>query len=675
MRILQVLFDFKNKNIESFNEKISSEFFTDTIIVDFIKNKDLEVNVEEYDYIIYSNPNFYMDTDNIISSISKMEDVGKKIVQTTLRDSRYIKDFKYNAKNYRDLFSNLIIKVTGYKVVYIMAEYFERKLSVSSGNSSIIVQLDYIGRDLRNNMYKEDLIKLFIELLKHSDYNNLIKSFENNSELIRFIDFIIDNKVFEKNIDNYTKTVLLENMRNKLKDFGLLTRRENTPLYLFYALTMKGYYDEAINALTLFRSRRYWYNNYNNYVKLLGHEGENIRLSDEWRKTQKLRNLRLRIRDSYYILEKHMLKIISNFYKKISRKEIWIISERVDSASDNSYFLYEYLRKERKDIKSYYLIDKNAKVAINKLRVLGNILYLKSIKHKFMMLIADKFITSFTFEETMTPYNKDLYLKIYEKELQNTKIISIQHGMIIHNISPYLSKKHYRVDYITANNQYEKEIIMDTLGFRDEEVLITGMARHDNLLEKSTINNEILFMPTWQRGLQNLTPAQFIGTEYYKKIFELINHPYLYNYLKENNLRMNVLMHPQFEKYSEQLKGSNEYVQFQTTTNVEIPDLIAKSKFLITDFSSVSVDFLFQKKNVIFYQYNKYASHHVPSKQIKYENIGEVVSDLDGLFKSLDKFKDNQFQLLGNYEVSYEKLFEFKRNIRQTIVNKIKNLR
>src|SRR5699024_92547 len=123
-------------------------------------------------------------------------------------------------------------------------------------------------------------------------------------------------------------------------------------------------------------------------------------------------------------------------------------------------------------------------------------------------------------------------------------------------------------------------------------------------------------------------PAQFIGTEYYKKIFELINHPYLYNYLKENNLRMNVLMHPQFEKYSEQLKGSNEYVQFQTTTNVEIPDLIAKSKFLITDFSSVSVDFLFQKKNVIFYQYNKYASHHVPSKQIKYENIGEVVSDL-----------------------------------------------
>lgn len=65
------------------------------------------------------------------------------------------------------------------------------------------------------------------------------------------------------------------------------------------------------------------------------------------------------------------------------------------------------------------------------------------------------------------------------------------------------------------------------------------------------------------------------------------------------------------KKYSEQLTGNDENVKFQSTTKVEIPDLIAKSKFLITDFSSVAVDFLFQKKNVVFYQYNKYASHHV----------------------------------------------------------------
>src|SRR5699024_10426737 len=105
-------------------------------------------------------------------------------------------------------------------------------------------------------------------------------------------------------------------------------------------------------------------------------------------------------------------------------------------------------------------------------------------------------------------------------------------------------------------------------------------------------------------------------------------------------------------------------MKFQITTKVEIPDLIAKSKFLITDFSSVAVDFLFQKKNVVFYQYNKYASHHVPSKQIRYEEIGEVVANLEELFATLNKFKDNKFELLLEYENSNKSIYEVKKKIK-----------
>lgn len=71
--------------------------------------------------------------------------------------------------------------------------------------------------------------------------------------------------------------------------------------------------------------------------------------------------------------------------------------------------------------------------------------------------------------------------------------------MIIHNISPYLSKSQYSIDYITANSQYEKDIIVETLGYNNDDVLITGMSRHDNLLDKSVATQytkEVLFMPT-----------------------------------------------------------------------------------------------------------------------------------------------------------------------------------
>lgn len=53
------------------------------------------------------------------------------------------------------------------------------------------------------------------------------------------------------------------------------------------------------------------------------------------------------------------------------------------------------------------------------------------------------------------------------------------------------------------------------------------MARHDNLLETSVEISEsqkVLFMPTWQRGLQYLTTAQFLSSEYYHKMVELLNN-------------------------------------------------------------------------------------------------------------------------------------------------------
>ena len=67
-----------------------------------------------------------------------------------------------------------------------------------------------------------------------------------------------------------------------------------------------------------------------------------------------------------------------------------------------------------------------------------------------------------------------------------------------------------------------------------------------------------------------------------------------------------VLLHPQFDKYK-YLMSEHAEIEFCSMSDVEIPTAIAQSKFLITDFSSVAVDF-YSSKNVIFYQYNKYLS-------------------------------------------------------------------
>lgn len=674
MKVLQVLFDMKNKNIESFKEMYNDTIFFKTIVIDINDNKINKVDTDEYDYIIFSNPNFTMDNSTLVNTLEKMKIEKKPIAQFTLRDTNYIIDYKFNLKNYRDIFSSCIVESKFCDSNDLLEVYFYVKKNLQNNNFTL-VQSNYIGRDLKNNWYKEDLIHLLIKMLKYTEYNDLKKVFESDVEIVKFLDFIIDNRVFEKLINKSTQHDLLKSINNSFNKFYLLRRREYTPIYLFYTLVMKSYYDEALNSLSLYRSRRYWYHIYNKYSSEFLDREENIKNTEAWKKTQGFRDFRIKLKKDRYKIEKFVMVQLSRILKIFNKKQIWLLSERVNSASDNTYYLFEYLINNRSDIKPYYLIDKTATKPIKKLEKLGNIIYLGSLKHKLFMLYADKYITSFTFEETMTPYDSKLYKELYKKEIRSKQTISIQHGMIIHNISPYLSKNYYNIDYITANSVYEKEIIKETLGYKDEEILITGMARHDNLIENSTKNNEILFMPTWQRGLQNLNENQFIETEYFKKIYELVNDDSINAYLKSNQLKMCVLMHPQFEKFSGHFENNNNLIKYVKTSEVEIPELISNSLFLITDFSSVAVDFLFQKKNVVFYQYNKYASHHVPSKQIEYSDIGEIVSNLDEMLKSLEKIKENNYNLLQKYNESYLKLFEIKSNIRENIVEQFNNLK
>lgn len=675
MNLLLILFKTKNMNKKNFDTLLKSSSFTDVVVID--ENFD-EFSYEldkKCDFVLFANPNYEITLQQINNGIKQIKRSHINIVQWTLRDINYINNNRYKFTNYRDLFSTLLLPINSQQSEINLKSYFD---AITYTQEKAYIGTYYIGKDLKNKTYKEDLFNFTNAFLKYTSSQKVPYVFETKEDLISFLDFIIDNQVFEKNIIKSKQLELLDLINKKLKNIKLLQQKNSTDLYIIYRLVFNNYYDEALSALTLYRSRRYWYHIEKEMEKNLDDHYFDIRQTAAWKKTQKLRNLRIYLNHFILYTEKLFLKCITNIFIPIKKKQIWLITERKDSASDNSYFLFEYINKNRDDILSYYILDKTATDTKKKVEKVGKVVDLSSLKHKLLMVLADKYITSFTIEETMLPFNATLYKKIYKNELLKKDIISIQHGMIIHNISPYLSKKNYSIDYITANSKYEKDIIVDTLGYNNNDVLITGMSRHDNLLDKSVDiqnTNEILFMPTWQRGLQNLTVSQFLESDFYKKIYELLNNHELIQFLKNEQLHLNVLMHPQFEKYVQYLKSNIEEITFLSMADVEIPHMIAKSKFLITDFSSVAVDFLFQQKNVIFYQYNKYVSHHVPSKQIRYSDIGQIAKNLKELTSSLVKVSHNNYKLLPQYRDSYEKLFEVKKNIRENTVNTIMNLK
>ena len=65
----------------------------------------------------------------------------------------------------------------------------------------------------------------------------------------------------------------------------------------------------------------------------------------------------------------------------------------------------------------------------------------------------------------------------------------------------------------------------------------------------------------------------------------------------------------------------------------------------------------------------------MPSKQIQYRDIGQVVTTIEQVTEALQKLAANDFKLLPQYQIAYDKLFEVKHHINQTLVDTIKQLK
>ncbi|WP_262577492.1 CDP-glycerol glycerophosphotransferase family protein [Staphylococcus simulans] len=222
-----------------------------------------------------------------------------------------------------------------------------------------------------------------------------------DNEILKNIHSLISSDEFVKDIGKdiqYQVLVKIEQLLN------IVDLEENIENKLFFELVKKGYFDEALKEVAIFKSYSYWNNIEKDIENKYSVEFVDIRNSVAWKKTQKFRDFRISLKKKKYQIERHILEMIAkvNFRKD---KEIWLISERTNTASDNSYFLYKYLKEKQKEVDVYYLIDKKAHKAIDKLEPLGrkSIIYLSTLKHKLMMIKADKLITSFTIEETMMP--------------------------------------------------------------------------------------------------------------------------------------------------------------------------------------------------------------------------------------------------------------------------------
>lgn len=284
-----------------------------------------------------------------------------------------------------------------------------------------------------------------------------------------------------------------------------------------------------------------------------------------------------------------------------------------------------------------------------------------------ILLKTKAIITAFSF------YSKET-CKFF-KENPYWKFIFIQHGVIF-------LKESVMLDNCLYSDKFDKVLISGDVEYRlfkkykwqDDKFIKCGLPRWD-LLPKSIKQKEksIFIMFTWRR----LDCLSFDTSLYKQNILSLINSTKLHKYLQEHDVKVYfALHHALYGLQKIEFSIDNPNICFVDSS--DISKYVKICSCLITDFSSLAFDFMFQNKPVISYllDYNDSTLHNLDRKDMEVFDYKKyifpnVTYTEDELIEKIKYYVERDFELEPDVKEKYDKFFYIKENIREDLTKKI----
>lgn len=384
-------------------------------------------------------------------------------------------------------------------------------------------------------------------------------------------------------------------------------------------------------------------------------------------------------------LTRLLVKVVRKVRRR--RKEIWLISDRVDRADDNGKAFFMYLKKKKpKNVKFYFVIAKHSP-DYKAMKKYGSVVNFKSYKNKFLHLLAGKVVSSAFSEFVINPFEKNKLL--YRDLLQEQEFIFLQHGIIMNDLSSLLQKYVKNVKLFITSTKIEHTSILEYNYYystKENNVLLSGLPRYDLLYRSS--KKYVTVMPTWRRylvntfntetGIWDLIP-NFKESDYFLFFNALINHQGLLEIAKKYRYTLVFMPHPCILPHISQFEHSSdvEFIHYDKPYR----EIYAESDLVITDYSSASFDFSYLRKPVIYTQFDKEAffsgEHTVATGYFEHERdgFGEVEYDLESTVNRIIEYMENGCQLKDKYRERIDNFFAFNdQNNCERVYNAIMDL-
>ena len=375
------------------------------------------------------------------------------------------------------------------------------------------------------------------------------------------------------------------------------------------------------------------------------------------------------------------IALIYKIYIKIIKKEIWLICEDKNEARDNGYCFFKYLNEEHSEISSYYAINYKCK-DYNKVHKIGKTVKYGSIKHWVLYFCCKYNISS---QKAGKPDSAICYvLEVYG--IIKSKSIFLQHGITI-NKAKWLFYNNTKMRLFICGAKPEYEYVKEYFGYPDENVKYLGFSRFDDYFDINVNKKQILLIPSWREWIASKNEFSniyedtktFTNTEYFKKYQELINNKDLIDFLEQEDLTIYFYPHRNMQKYIKNFKTTTDRIKIVDNKDSEIRQLLMESAVMITDYSSVALDFAYMKKPVIYYQFDekrfREAQYEKGYFDYKESGLGKVYNTCNDVVKELKKIYSNDLKLSKKFNDAHKEYFELWDNKNnERIFNEIKNI-
>lgn len=286
---------------------------------------------------------------------------------------------------------------------------------------------------------------------------------------------------------------------------------------------------------------------------------------------------------------------------------IWLIGENNSkTANNNSYYFWKKIVNKNDGIDKYFVLFSN-KENRRLYKTLSDsekkfVIWKNSYKHYKMYFDADMFFVTLSYKDIMPEslLVKDIKLKVKKP------VVYLQHGTMGIKKIGYTGKAYNNnmFRFCIYNNKI-RETFKKENDFKDYQLYYAKYhPRYMELLkreEEHKKKNQILYFLTWREYFGKNTETEI----FIRNIRKIVESNELKEYLERTDITLKICVHAFFD--DEILKGiypiiNSKKIIIEKQQKVNVMDELAKSKLLITDYSSIGFDFTFLNKPVILFQ-------------------------------------------------------------------------